>query len=60
VSKSVEANARNLIASHGDAALRFAVQSMRKVRALAMEDEVEEWERVIAAIRALQKTAEPY
>lgn len=37
----------------------FAEQARREVRALAMEDKVEEWERVIAAIKAMQKAVVP-
>jgi hypothetical protein len=47
--------ARALITIHGDGATRFAEEALRNVRALAMEDRVVEWERVIAAIKAMQK-----
>ena len=49
--------ARALIATHGAGAVMFAEEARRNVRALAMEDRVAEWERVIAAIRAMQKSA---
>lgn len=49
--------ARALIATHGDGAVLFAQEAMRNVRALAMEDRVTEWERVIALITDFQKTA---
>ncbi len=47
--------ARALIATHGGGAIRFAEEALRNVRALAMEDRVAEWERVIATITAMQK-----
>lgn len=46
-----------LIATHGDGAVAFAEEAMGNVRALGMEDRVEEWERVIAAINAMRETA---
>lgn len=47
--------ARALIEAHGAAAISFAEQALANVRNLGLPERVREWERVIAAIRAMQE-----
>jgi hypothetical protein len=46
--------ARALIEAHGDAAVDFAEQALINVRNRGLSDRILEWERVIAAIKAIQ------
>ncbi len=46
--------ARALIEAHGKAAIDFAEQALTNVRNRGLTERISEWERVIAAIKAIQ------
>lgn len=47
--------ARALIEAHGEEAVAFAEQALTNVRNLGRPGRAEEWERVIARIKEMQK-----